>query len=347
MWRLINLTLVLLCLFGRASLFGLDSIQTQEIQAQKSVQPEWSKPKPVLDQPLSCNDRTTPAFWDSLSHLPVQFINMRKESRTLIGQFASPNVLSIKQIEFKLGPENKEEKKFFQINGEWEEEINQKVFLKKFKNDFWAVSYLTINKENVICEAHQFKDWRSLEVSYAQGSKNLNVKTVEFWNNLKSVPISFYEIRHDKAFWIFLLYLGNIPVPEEPITLENGKLVNKYQRFNDGSYGVILDHDVFTIDKNCIFHVIEKKDPRLIKIPKSNMAQFALGGHKIRAKPVDRDYFVKNAPQNFWLCFYEKDFENRALVLLRAMGISLDEENSKKNGNGKNQNGKNGNKFKK
>lgn len=333
MWRLINATLILLCLFGRASF-----LRAQEPQLEK----------PTASEKLSCSDRMSPAYWENLSYLPVQFINIRKESGTLIGQFASPDILSVNQIEFKLAPEGKdEEDSFFKVSGEWEEKISRRVFLKNFKNDFWVVNYLTINSERVICEAHQFKDWRALEVSYAQGLKNYNVKNEKFWNNLKSTPAYFQEIKGDNAFWIFLVNIGATPIPEypEPIKLENGAVINKYQRFVDGTSGVVLDHDFFTIDKNCIFHIVEKKDPKLINIPKIKRPQLTLGSYKIRVLLVDREYFVKNAPREPhqpWLCFYEKDFENKKLVLLRAIGPSEDKEN----GNGKNQNGKNGKNLK-
>lgn len=323
MWRLINFVLVLLCLFGRPRF-----LRAQEIQLEK----------PNTNEQPSCNDRTTPAFWENLSHLPVQFTNRHKESGILVGQFISSEVFDFTRIEFKLTPENKkEEGLFFQVDGDWEEEISRKAFLKKFKNDLWVVSYLTVGKENVICEAHQVKNWQSLVVSYAQGSKNFNIKTPAFWNNLKAVPVYFNEVKEDNAFWLFIQELGNASVPEyaEPIRLQNGKLVNKYQKFSNGALGIVLDHDFFTIDKNCVFHVMEKKDPRLIQIPKIKMTQFALNGRKIRVRPVDRDYFNKNALQKPWLCFYEKDFENRALVLLRAVGVSSNENNGKKNGNNK------------
>lgn len=356
MWRLVNSIPILLCLFGRANF-----LSAQEIQLEKPTNNEsrFSPNQSDLDEnrgfsilqaksgQLSCNDRTKPAFWDNLSFLPIRFINRHKESGILTGQFASPDVISIKQLEFKLVPESKEEKGlFFRPDKGWEKEINRKTFLERFKKDFWLISYLTIDEERIVCDAHQFQNWQSLVVSYAQGSKNYNVKTEEFWTNLKSIPAYFQEIKENSAFWLFILDIGNMPVPEysEPIRLQNGVLVNRYLKFNDGNLGVVLDNDFFTIDKNCVFHVIEKKDPKLIKIPKIKITQFELGSQKIRVKPVDREYFVKNAleePRQPWLCFYERDFENKLLLLLRAISMPIENGSGKKNSNDKNQNGKN------
>lgn len=354
MWRLINFSLVLLCLFGRANF-----LQAQEIQTEKQT----------VDEQLSCNDITSPAYYDNLSYLPVKFLNRQKESEILVAQFASPVIFSAKSIEFKLTPETKEEKGLFlQVDGEWQEIISRKVFFKKFKKDFWLVSYLTLNNENVICGAQQFNNWRSLEVSYAQGSQNFHIGTIEFWKDLKSTPAYFHEIKEDRAFWFFLQDTNSMFLPEqqeETIRFENGKLVNKYQRSFDGTVGKILDHDFFIIDPNCVFNVLEKKDQRLIQIPKIKITQVELRSYKIRSKQVDREHFIRDAlkePIPLWFCFYKKDFKNKALVLLRVVRAVPDEESNGKDknskngsprsssgraGNGKKQNGKNGNKLKK
>jgi len=332
MWRLTNLVLILLCLFGRAGpLFG----STQENQEKV---PEQNKP-PVAEQPLSCSDKSSPAFWDNLMHLPVQFINWQKKENILTGQFASPAIFSANQVVFRLLQEDKDgQGSFFEIDDEWEKEMSRKSFLKKIKQDFWVVSYLTINNEKVICEAHQFKTWQSLEISYAQGVKNYSVKVLEFWQNLRVTPVYFIEIRENRAFWLFLRSTdkNQMPEPNEGIGLANGMLVGKFQRFGDGSIGEVLDHDFFDIDPNCVFHIAERKDPRSIKIPKID-SPFTLGSLRIRAKPIDRQYFVKNAPMSpwLWICFYQKDYDKKALVMLRTLGLAPEE-----NGNGNHENGK-------
>ena len=154
------------------------------------------------------------------------------------------------------------------------------------------------------------------------------------------VPAYFAEVKNGHAFWFFLRDTGSTAAPEqqETVRLQNGFLVNKHQKFIDGTIGEILDHDFFTIDANCIFQLAERKDPRSIKIPKTN-SKIELGSLKIRVKFSDREYFLKNATISVpapWLCFYERDYQNKALVLLRAVGIVTE------NGNGKNESGKNG-----
>ena len=139
-----------------------------------------------------------------------------------------------------------------------------------------------------------------------------------------------------------------MPEPNEGIGLANGMLVGKFQRFGDGSIGEVLDHDFFDIDPNCVFHIAERKDPRSIKIPKID-SPCTLGSLRVRAKPVDREYFIKNGPLSpgFWMCFYQKDFDKKELVLLRTLGLSpIENGNGKKNDNGKNENGKNGKNLK-
>ena len=151
MWRSINFVLILLCLFGRVNF-----LQAQKVQTEKET----------ANEQLNCNDRTNPAYFDNLSYLPVKFISRHKESEMLVAQFTSPIIFAANQIKFKLVPETKGETGlFFRVNGEWEEEISRKNFLKKLKEDFWVVSYLTIDKDKVICNAHQFKNWLALQAS--------------------------------------------------------------------------------------------------------------------------------------------------------------------------------------
>lgn len=328
MWRLVKSILIFLCLFDRTNFL-------------------YSQETPLVSK-LSCDNRTIPDFWNNLSYLPVQFIITDKKNGTLTGQFASPYVSLFKPIEFKLTPEDKNEMNmFFKIDGEWGKGIDRKTFWKKSKEGFWIVSYLNIGGERIICNAHQFKNWQSLEASYAQGSKNFSVTTIEFWNNLKAKAVYIQEIKDNDILWIFVLNLGNVPSPEyvETIDLSNGEVINKYPRFYNGTTGVVLDYGFFTMDKNCVFHELEKREPKSINIPKVTKKPFILGSLEIRAKPVSREYFIKHAPQEPWLCFYEVNPKNETPVLLRAISEPLYKENNNKNGNGKDQNGKNSKKL--
>lgn len=295
--------------------------------------------------PLSCEDRNSLAFFDNISQIPIKFLNRRKDTEVLVGQFASPTVLSYKQLEFNLSPEKKNEKNlFFMVDGEWEEEVGRKIFLKKFKNDFWLTSYITVGQENVICEAHQFKNWESLRVSYAQGSKSYSVDTTEFWQNVRTKLVYFYKLDEmnkisggvvdDGAYWLFVVPTGGIRSESDniPVKLEDGRLVNKISMFADGTEVRMVDNGIFLFDDKTIFHTTEIK---ISKLPRVRLANMEFGMLKVRSKPVEKKYFVDNLLNGSWLCFYDK--ENHKLLRVVEV-ISLEGRNG--NG-GNNKNGKN------
>lgn len=335
--RLCLIFIIPLALFGPAGLVALPGAP-QEQKRQKAKESA---------APLGCEDRTSQGFYENLSIIPIKFLSKSKNNETLTGLFVNPMVADFRRFEFKLTPEKKDEKGlFFQVDGEWEEEIGRKVFLKKFKNDFWLVMYLVNNRENIICEAHQFKDWEALRASYAQGKGSHLVDIPKFWENLKVKLVYFYNLDavkkdsggllDDGAYWVSVVPTDGLHLPEDeaPVKLEGGKLVNRITKFPDGTEVRIVDHGIFLISDDSVFHTLELKNP---KLPRVKLANIELGMLKIRSRPVDKKYFVENLKNSAWLCFY--DSEN--YKLLRVVEASYSEEGTSKNGQSDN-NAKNG-----
>lgn len=295
---------------------------------------------------LSCQDTSSLLFYENLSQIPIKFLRKSTDGEFLIGQFASPTVIFFKEFKFRITSEIKDERNlFFETDGNWEQEISRKTFIKKIKKDFWLVTYLTVNQENIICRANQFRDWESLRISYGHEAK-LAVDTMEFWKNMRAKFVFFYQIdeiqdtgqeaKSYRAYWTFVVPTNGISMAgdDELELLDSDKLVRRIQQFSDGEEARIIDHGFFIINDQTIFHTIDLKIP---KLPRIKLARMEFGMLKARPRPVDKDYFFKTTDSP-WTCFYN----NKDGKLLRAVEAVSPEENgeNKKNGNN-DENGKN------
>lgn len=305
MWRLINFSLVLLCLLGRISLAE-----------------------------STCSGQNSLDFRDNVSVIPVQFVDYNDGHLTAM--FASKTM--VERIKFRLPSDLKNS--FFEVNGEWEEEIGQRAFLKKIKKDYWMVAYKNQEGENILCEAHQFKNLESLRATYGQSSDNLlkTVDTPAYWRAMKIKPLSFHAIEEEKGYWLFLAETSE-PIPDENeyVELENNTIAPTILKTLDDAHLRVVDHGVFTIAKNCIFNILETRNSKKVKLPMTDVG-ITLSRPKVRVKPIDRAYFVENSRKYFWLCFFDQDTN----VLLRAVQMSNDpKEDAANNKNDKESNGKN------
>lgn len=334
MWRLVNYSLFFLCLLGFP---GANPSFSQENNGQKD--------KNKTAASICGLNTDLLETWQSMSVIPVQFIEKNKENTILKGVFSSK--LFHQSMTFTLAPEVKSS--FYMIDDDWEEEVDQKKFFKNFKKDGWLLVYLP-SRDNAICEAHQFKNWPSIEASFGEDPNSVvkSVHDIAFWRRLKGKPIMFVEVAQNQAYWLFVSVTDEPPKNEdEYVNLKNGMRARKKLRGGNGVYGEILDHGAFTISSGCVFHRIETKVPR-VKIGGYSL----LGSARSRPVPVDRSYFVDRITQSYWLCFYDEETSN----LIRVIEMITD-ESAKKNGsprsgsggagNGKNsKNGKNGKNLK-
>ncbi|MEK7151178.1 MAG: hypothetical protein AAB784_00485 [Patescibacteria group bacterium] len=307
-----------LILFGRASPF------------QKNDQEE----KIVKGFPINgcLSDPDSLDSWDEVLTLPVKFIE-NKEG-VLIAHFVSKSMFQ--QFYFKLPQDLKSG--FFSVDGEWEEEISRKEFLKKIKKDFWMLAYrekiVDQKKENIICEAHQFKNWESLAVNYGSSSSNIlkSVDTVAFWQNIRVRPVYFYghALEEDRMFWLFLNETKD-PIDENDLVrLENDLYLTRVFKSRDGFLLKLLDYGRFFIAKDCVFHEVETKDPMKIKVPLRDF-KMTFGKTRSRLKVIDRLQFLEKAKAYLWLCFFDKDSN----ILIRGVMVNPVENNedADKNGN--------------
>lgn len=299
MWRSINFILVLLCLFGRFS-FAADVCITED-------------PSTSLEQS---------------SIMPVQFVSYENEILTAL--FVS-KIMSEK-MEFHLA--SVLEHGLFETNGEWEEEISRKTFLKKIKKDYWMVVYKKAGEKNVLCGAHQFKNLESLRINYGQASDNLlkTVDTIAYWRTMKVRPLAFYAVEEERGCWLFLTVTDEpLSKENEYVELENKQLIPQIFKTKDNTHLQVVEHGVFTIAKNCVFHILETKPPKKVRLPMTDTG-ITLGRPRARVKSVDKAYFIENMKKYLWLCF----FDEKAGVLLRIVQMpETPEENGNNNKNDK------------
>lgn len=280
-------------------------------------------------------DPNSPTYWEKRSIMPVEFVDYRDNNLT--AHFASgASVVHAGQLEFNLPEKLKDA--FFRSDKEWGEEISRKEFLKKYKKDYWLVTYVTENKKDTLCQAYQFKNWGSIYASFGHDldTRAKFIDTPAYWHNMKTNLIAFHNLTANKAYWLFLAPLkDSVLQDKKPILTEDGRRISGIIKIADGSMLQVLGHGVFKIDKNTVFHVVETKEPRVIQVPKISITSVTIGRLKIRPRPVDRAYFNENYNKSSWLCF----FENDSKLLLRVIGYPIQTEgNGKNNGNGKKNN---------
>ncbi len=274
-------------------------------------------------------DPNSPQFWNSMRVMPVKFLD--KTGDQLSAVFASDYFL--KNITFVLPPEPEKEQRlqtvFFEQGKGWEEKIDRKSFLKKFKKDYWLTTYLAIKEENIIIDAHQFKNWQALRVSYASHPDHLrrSVDSPEFWEDVRKTLGVFYDIQGDKAFWIFL----NPVEKNEPfvksdyqyINLLNGYLLERrITKINRTFDFRVLEQGVLNLQKNTVF---DKSELEIDKPRKVLNVTIFDGKLRLRPISVDKEYFVANAAKEFWICFYDSKYQSIVRLVQAA-----DEDPNKK-----------------
>ncbi|MDP3731347.1 MAG: hypothetical protein Q8R34_02530 [bacterium] len=263
-------------------------------------------------------DTNSLEFWNNARILPVRFLDKKddREGNTyLSGIFASNYVLE--RTEFIL-PAHQKEYAFFEHNKEWEEQIDRKTFLKKYKKDFWLVTYFKAGTDNVIVNAHQFKQWESIKQSYASHPDQLrrSADHPDFWQDMRIKPAFFYAFDGDKAYWVFLETINNTePYSESDhqiLTLANNSTARKRILGHSGFDVRILDQGMLFIQKNTVFHRQELENSKARK-----MLTFTLTDARLRLRPllIDREYFVKNSPKHFWICFYDSKLQSLVRVV--------------------------------
>lgn len=267
-------------------------------------------------------DSSSPEFSRDVKIMPVKFIDRDKGGVHLVGQFASRAALQ--QIDFTLLPSWPTE--FFMQTGDWHEKIDRKEFLKNFKKRYWLVIYLEGNG-NFVYGATQFKNWETLRISFAQDPDHLleSVDLSSFWKKMRLKGLYFHEIKADMAYWLLLDFKTPLQPDDlsETIQLENGKVAPRRLKYSlDGKECRLTDHGVFSLHKNCTFHIVETKNTKLLKM---KMVKFLPTRHRFRLMPVDRDYFIKNYAQELWLCFYNA--ESKTILRLDQASRSEDDKN--------------------
>ncbi len=276
-------------------------------------------PKENLSTDDICNNKRSPDFWKGLSMIPIQFVK-KEDDDHLIGLFISET--TVEQMKFIL-PAINPKRAFFESSGGWENEISRRQFLKKFKEDLWLVAYLA-DRGNIICEAHQVKNWESLRVSYAHEQDNIlsDINTKKFWLNMKVMPVFFDKILANQAHWFFLVPANELPkdyVSEgDVLSEENDARAHSSFKARDGIVFKALDKGIFIISKDSVFHTLElKKSRQILKIIVTKT--------KIRAKSISQDYFVENFNKSFWMCYYDKD-TNKILHMTELPGSDSRQE---------------------
>jgi len=236
-------------------------------------------------------------FWASLRVIPVKFISKTKDN-TLIAEFVSD--LAIRQINFRISPEKPHA--FSKTSGGWEEELDDKRFLKEMKNEFWLVIYFA-GGENIIHEAHQFKTWKSIDVSFPPDDQQITKsnKTLAYWSRLRIKLLYFYYIEGDEANWILFSTSDNRPVESnEVLELKNNfRIRRRGLPSKDNAALQVSETGTFLIDEKTTFTTVEVKTSKLPSIP------FMGSGIKTKPQTVSKDYFVKNSNKSLWICFYD------------------------------------------
>ena len=262
-------------------------------------------------------------FWQGLAILPVQFVDRNKDGTVLSGQFSSS--LFVQHIDFKLLPDQKGD--FFSMDGNWEEKISRRSFLKKFKKDYWLVGYLP-DRGNLICEAHQMKNWGFLYANFAQDSTSVvkSVDSISFWRKLKIKPLYFYSVKDDKAYWLFFEPTVGSVAPEEVqsvIKLDDGTIARKYLKIPNDGYVDVVEHGVFLLDKNCVFQSLEVKQPKI------RVGSLSWGDTKMRPKAENKEYFISNINKTYWFSFYDNDTKTLLRVVETMLKSKYNKDNDK------------------
>lgn len=275
-------------------------------------------------------DTNSPEFWSNVRQIPVQFLdkNKNKTGDLVLSAMFSSNFVAEK-IDFILPADKVNRASFFEENKEWEQQIDLKTFLKKFKKNYWLTTYLKVGRENVIISAHQFKNWRSLQASYASDPKQFkhSVNDPDFWKDLRMTLVLFYTVQENKAYWIFLEPLDKT----EPVTKEddqylyladNWRLKKRLTATNKLFDFRVIQQGVFYLKDNTVLQQQEMENEKARKVLNVTIFDAKL---RLRSTPLDKDYFVKNSAKHFWICFYDYRYQ----ALLRVVE-SLDHQEQTK-----------------
>lgn len=264
-----------------------------------------------------CHDPTSLKFWNSQGIVPVRFIDKDEDGVRLMARFESKHMLE--RMEFVLPLER--EHAFYQIHGDWQEEISRQTFLKKFKNDFWLVTYLYPEEQGgdlIICNVQQVKDWEALRGSFAQDFQDMTktIDTLAFWQNIRMKPVFFSDLSGERAKWLFLKKINeqSPPVKTDDSSGSDG-IQPDIARLKDGGRVLILDRGTFSIDKNCVFFVLRVRNP-LIRVGD------IIGKSKMMYRQISRAYFFENVSTSLWLCSFDHTNGN----LLQAVGTVSEDE---------------------
>ncbi|TSC73633.1 MAG: hypothetical protein G01um101444_502 [Parcubacteria group bacterium Gr01-1014_44] len=269
-------------------------------------------------------------FWDNARVLPVRFLD-RKDNENghiqLSALFASN--FRVERVSFVLPAKNeKNEEAFFEQIKEWEEQIDRQTFLKKFKKNFWLVTYLKAGPDNIMISGHQFKQWEAVKQSYASHPDQFrrSADDLDFWQDMRIKPAFFHAIEGDKAYWVFLETINDSePYTEsdyQTISLANNSTAQKRIPGHSGLDVRILDQGMLFIQKNTVFHKQEIENTKARK-----MLTFTITDARFRLRPllIDRKYFVENSPKHFWICFYDSKFQSLVRVV-QALGEQVKPE---------------------
>lgn len=248
-------------------------------------------------------------FWNNLRIMPVQFLDKRgdKSGNTYFSAiFASSLVLE--KVDFVLPSSDKQKSVFFEQKNQWEEQIDRKTFLKKFKKDFWLTTYLKSGTDNIIISAHQFKQWQSLKISFASHPLQLrrNVDSIDFWQDIRMKVVFFHAFDDNKIYWMFLGPIAKtepfIESDYKLVPLANKTIAHKRYTSNPFNDFRVLDQGLFYTQKDTVFHKQEIENAKPWKVFKFTITDAKL---RLRPLPTDMDYVQKNSSTRLWVCFYD------------------------------------------
>ena len=289
-------------------------------------------PSPPISPNYKIRDENTPEFWNNLRIMPIQFLekNEDKNGRVRLSAVFASNFV-VESIDFLLLAEKKNESdpSFFEQKEDWEEQIDRKTFLKKFKRNYWITVYLEAGKENVLVAAHKFQSWPALKSSYASHPNQFrrSVNDVDFWKDIRIKMLYFYEIKDNKAYWLFLQSIDKTePFSENDrqlISLPNGWMVYKRTTTNHLQDFRAFEEGILQIQENTIYHRQEMENSKPRKVLK-----FTIIDSKLRLRPleIEKKYFLENHQKHFWICFY--DLKNQSLVrIVEALEKPREEKN--------------------
>lgn len=274
----------------------------------------------VISQNKTITFQNSPEFWNNVRILPVKFLDKSKDQTghtRLSATFASS--LVVERIDFVLMPEEQKElNSFFEETKGWEEQIDQKEFLKKFKKDFWLTTYLKSGPENIVIGAHQFKNWQLLKRSFPTHPEQLrrSADNPDFWQEMRMRVVSFYAIEGEKAYWMFLDQVDKTEPFEksdyESLPLVNGENIQKRPTAHPLTDFRVLEQGVFQIQKNTVFHQQEIEDAKARKVLKFTLTETRL---RLRSLVIDKEYFINNRSKHFWICFYDSKLQSLVRVV--------------------------------